>query len=108
MVHLFIEAVFHLCKAVWYSEEIPASWHKSRLIQLFKGKGERTELDNYRHIHIKDEVPKVFGHLVMSAAREKLFDNMSKFQIGAKPGHRPQEHLFVLSAYTCTRIKLYI
>ena len=40
----------------------------------------------------------MFGHLVMSAARDKLFSSMSKFQIGAKPGHRPQEHLFGLKS----------
>ena len=98
--HSVLVAIFHLCKAVWSTEHIPTSWHKSSLIQLFKGKGkgERSILDNYRHIHLKDEVPKVFGDLVMSAARDKLYANMSKFQIGAKPGHRPQEHLYVLKS----------
>ena len=94
----FKEALFHLCQAVWYTEKIPLSWHKSTLIQIYKGKGDRTILDNIRHIHIKDEIPKVFGHLVMSAAKDKLFANMSKYQIGAKAGHRPQERLFVLKS----------
>ena len=91
-------AVFHLFQVAWSTEVIPSTWHKSTLIQLFKGKGERTSLENFRHIHIKEDIPKMFGHLVMSAARDKLFSSMSKFQIGAKPGHRPQEHLFVLKS----------
>ena len=82
---------------MWHSENVPDNWHNSTLVQLFKGKGDRTVLDNFRHIHIKEEIPKLFGHLVMSASRDTLFKNMSKFQIGAT-GHRPQEHLFVLKS----------
>ena len=44
---------------------------------------------------MKDEFPKFFGNLVMDAAKDTLIHNMSKFQIGTKPGHRAQEHLFV-------------
>ena len=32
----------------------------------------------------------------MSAAKDTLVNNMSKYQIGTKPGHRAQEHLFVI------------
>ena len=73
------KALFHLCRVTWRTEEIPPTWHKSTLVQLYKGKGDRTELENYRHIHLKDDIPKVFGHLVMSAARDKLFSSTSKF-----------------------------
>ena len=34
----------------------------------------------------------------MTAAKDTLLSNMSKFQIGTKPGHRPQEHLFTLKS----------
>ena len=58
---------------MWHSEKVPENWHMSTLVQLFKGKGDRTVLDNFRHIHIKEEIPKLFGHLVMSASRDRLF-----------------------------------
>ena len=32
----------------------------------------------------------------MSKAKDSLISNVSKFQIGAKPGHMAQEHLFVI------------
>ena len=51
-----------------------------------------------RHIHIKDEYPKFFGHIVVSAVKEKIIAGMSKFQNATKPGHRVQEHLFVLKS----------
>ena len=91
-------ALLNLCKAVWRTERLPKSWSKTSLVQLFKGKGSRGVLDNYRHLHMKDEFPKFFGHLVVSAAKERLIGNMSKFQIGTKPHHRAQEHIFVLKS----------
>ena len=77
---------------------LPRSWNDSLLIQLYKGSGSRNQLKNHRFIHTKDEFPKFFGNLVMAAAKDTLVTNMSKFQIGAKPGHRSQEHLFVLKS----------
>ena len=47
---------------------------------------------------MKDEYPKFFGHLVVSAAKDKMIENMTKFQMGTKPGHRAQEHLYVLKS----------
>jgi hypothetical protein len=55
-------------------------------------------LDNMRHIHCKDEFPKFFGHLVVSASKDKMISNLTKYQIATKPGHRAQEHLFVLKS----------
>ena len=91
-------ALFKLCQAVWRTEDQPDSWCKSTLVQCYKGKGPRTVLDNMRHLHMKEETPKFFGHFVMSEAKEKMTANMTKFQIGTKPGHRAQEHLFVLKS----------
>ena len=91
-------ALFKLCQVVWRTEVQPDRWAKSTLVQLYKGRGLRSILDNHRHLHIKDEFPKFFGHLVVAASKDKMIENMSKFQIGTKPGHRAQEHLFVLKS----------
>ena len=91
-------ALFNLCDTIWRTETLPSRWSESILIQLYKGSGSRNLLRNHRFIHTKEEFPKFFGNLVMTAARDTLVNNMSKFQIGAKPGHRAQEHLFVLKS----------
>ena len=88
-------ALFNLCKRVWSTESLPSRWYKSTLVQIYKGSGLRSRLENQRFIHMKDEFPKFFGNLVMDAAKDTLIHNMSKFHIGTKPGHRAQEHLFV-------------
>ena len=51
-----------------------------------------------RHIHIKDEYSKFFDNIVERAAKDKIIEEMSKFQIATKPGQRVQEQLFVLKS----------
>ena len=41
-------------------------------------------------------MPRIFDGIVFSKMKQDLVTNMSKFQIGTKPGHRAQEHIFVL------------
>ena len=51
-----------------------------------------------RHIHIKEELSKLFGHMVVSAAKPTILRSMTKFQIATKPHHRLQEHIFVVKS----------
>ena len=97
-------ALFKLFNLVWTYEEKPEQWRKTGIIQLYKGKGERDEFGNQRNIHTKVDIPKLFGHMVMSKAKDKIIQNMTKYQIGTKTGHRAQEHLFTLKSV----IALYI
>ena len=99
------EALFNVCQSAWRTEQLPKSWSKSTLIQLYKGSGSKHELKNHRFIHIKNEFSKFFGNLVMGASKETLVHNMTKFQIGSKPGHRAQEHLFTLKSVLSFFIK---
>ena len=88
-------ALHHICNTIWNSEQLPRSWSQSTLLPL-QGSGACNELKNYRFIHMKTECSKFFGNLVMKAAKDEMMKNMSKYQIGARPGHRAQEHLFSL------------
>ena len=91
-----INALFFLYSTVWKKEVIPDTWHDSLLIQLPKGKPNLNNLDNIRHIHLKEIVPSLFGQIITLHAKDTLIDNMSKFQIATKPGHRATEHLYVI------------
>ena len=42
------------------------------------------------------DIPKLFGFMVTSQAKIPIIQNMSKYQIGTVPGHRSEEHLFVM------------
>ena len=47
---------------------------------------------------MKEDIPKYFGHMVTTAIKPLVFENMSEFQIGGVPGHRAQEHLFTVKS----------
>ena len=66
------------------------------LIQIYKSKGCFQDLTSFRNIHLKEDIVKFFGALVMREAQDTLNKNVSKFQIGAKSGHRASEHIYVL------------
>ena len=91
-------AIFNLFRVVWENEKKPDVWRNTVLIQLFKGSGSCQDMNSYRNIHTKLDIPKFFGHIVTTAAKPALMENMSKYQIGTKPGHRAQEHLFVIKS----------
>ena len=84
-----------LFRYVWTTEDKPDQWRRTILIQLHK-KGSKDDMGNYRNIHTKMDIPKLFGFMVISLAKVPIIKNMSKYQIGTVPGHRSQEHLFVM------------
>ena len=91
-------ALYNLMCIVWKSEKIPSAWLESTSTQLPKSQNKVGILDSMRHIHEKNDLFKVLGQLVMYFAKPIIFQNMSKFQIASKPGHRPSEHLFVIKS----------
>ena len=74
------------------------------MIQLYKGKGDKSDFGNQRFIHIKEEIPKSFEHIVVTKMKPIIIKYVSKYQIGAIPGHQASEHLFTLKSV----ISLYI
>ena len=61
-------ALYNLFKTVWEKEQKPDKWRNTILLQLYKGRGPRGDLNNQRNIHTKQDIPKFFGHIVASAA----------------------------------------
>ena len=92
------QALNKLFKPVWTQEKKPEQWRLTNIIQIYKGRGPKNELSNHRNIHTKDQIPKMFGNIVTNLAKPQIISSMTKFQIGTKPGHRAQEHLFVLKS----------
>ena len=87
-------ALFQLFKTAWKTEKLPDEWRKTTIVQIPKGKADSADLDFRRNIHLKSDIYKQFGLLVINEIKSELFNNMSKFQLGTKPGHRSQEHIY--------------
>ena len=62
------QALFQLFNVIWNKERKPDVWRNTVLLQLFKGRGSFQDVQNYRNIHTKEEVPKLFGHIVTTCS----------------------------------------
>ena len=93
------DALYRLFEVVWNGEKKPDSWRDTTIIQIWKGKGLKEDLNNKRSLHIKPEIQKFFGHMVTNQIKPIIVENISPFQIGAIPGHRAEEHLFTLKSF---------
>ena len=102
--------LFQLYRKVWNSETKPTCWKKTVCHQLYKGKGDKKEFSNQRFIHTKEDIPKAFEQIVINRAKHEMVKNVSKYQIGAIPGHQPAEHLFtiksIISFYNSNNVPL--
>ena len=90
--------LYNIMQNVWEREKKPKIWRNTNIVQLYKGKGSVNELSNQRNIHTKSDTRKLFGDIVVTAAKDKIINGMTKFQIGTKPGHRAQEHIFCIKS----------
>ena len=68
------------------------------IVQIDKKNSVKSDLTSKRNIHTKAEIPKMFGNIVTTAMKPIVVENLTKFQIGAIPGHRSEEHLFTLKS----------
>ena len=94
-----LNALYRLYEVVWNEEVVPETWRETLIIQIDKDvKKDKSDLENKRNIHTKEEWPKFFSHVLMNQIKPKIVKKISPFQIGAIPGHRPQEHLFTLKS----------
>ena len=92
------KALFKLYKTVWDEEREPNAWRNTKVIQIYKSANNKSDLDSIRHIHTKEDIVKVFQHLVTNEVKPIIEQNTSPFQIGAMPGHRSEEHLLTLKS----------
>ena len=44
----------------------------------------------------KPDIAKMFGFIVTNIAKETITNNLSRYKIGSKAGHRPQENMFTI------------
>ena len=92
-------ALYKLFQEVWRTETLQEGWTDSTISQIAKaGKPDIHNPANLRHIHDKLDIFKFFETIVVSYAKEKIYENMSQFQIACIPGHRASEHLYVIKS----------
>ena len=88
--------VYMLLKRIFETEEIPDQFNETKLQALFKNKGSRKDLSNYRFLHLKTTIAKLFEYILMQKVKNLLYKSFPEAQIGGLPDCRTTEHLYVL------------
>lgn len=78
------------------NEELPNSWHESRIILLFK-KGKKNEIENYRPISLISHVYKIFCKIILNRVDEVLDQNQPPDQAGFRKSYSTADHLLVIN-----------
>ena len=85
------ESIIRMMKIVYETEELPNEWNNAYIKNIYKGKGSKKEISNYRGLILNSHLPKLFEKIIESIEREKL-QNMSEYQCGARKGKSIREH----------------
>ena len=90
-------SMFKMFQKIYKTEKIPKEFKKTKLKKLYKKKGDKNKLQNYRFIHLKDWAGKIMEKLVMKKCRDKLDKITPKSQIGGMKESMCAEHLTTLT-----------
>jgi len=65
---------------------------------IYKSKGSKEDLANYRGIFLSSVVCKIFEKLIYKKLEPIIDKNMTEFQAGARKGRRTTDHIQTLKA----------
>ena len=85
------ESIIRMMKVIYETEELPSEWNKAFIKNLYKGKGSKKEMSNYRGLILNSHLPKLFEKIIEVKERSKL-QNMSEYQCGARKEKSIREH----------------
>ena len=88
-------SILRMMKMVYKTEEIPDEWNTAFIKNLYKGKGSKKEMSNYRGIILNPHIAKIFEKIVESK-ENSILQNMSEYQCGARKGKSVREHHFTI------------
>ena len=79
------------------TKQIPEQWHNVNIAIIYKNKGSRKLMVNYRGIFLASVVSKVFEKLIKSRIRENL-EKITPFQAGSRTNRGPPDNTFIVNA----------
>ena len=85
-----------LITTIWKEENVPQTWNKGQITSLYKGKGDKERLDNYRPITTSSAIG-----TIMETALDRRIENVVPFTQAQGGGQRKTstfDHLFLLRA----------
>ena len=93
------EAIFKFCKRMIEEEEFPKLFDHTVLQMIWKQKASAEVLKNNRFIHMKEHyLPRTVESLVVNKMKDDILAKSTIYQIGGKPGHSIDDHLFSMKS----------
>ena len=89
-----VDFIYPLITAIWKNEEIPQAWNKGLITSLYKGKGDKETLTNYRPITTSSAI----GTIIEAALDRRLESvvPVTQAQGGGQRKASTFDHLFLL------------
>jgi hypothetical protein len=91
-----IEIITSIVQEFWRSEEVPAQWNEGEITNLWKGKGDREVLSNYRGITVSSSIGMIIEQILNSRILKTIA--FSQAQGGGKKGSSTCDHVFLIKA----------
>ena len=92
-----IAAIASIFDGIIKSGTIPTQWNKVHIKTLYKNKGSKKDLENYRGVFLTQTSSKLFEKYMMSEGEGEL-DNISKYQAGSRPNRSASDQLYLIRA----------
>ena len=100
---IFINAGYELISAITTvfnnikRDGVPKQWNKVHIKTLYKNKGSKKELENYRGIFLSQAFSKLMEKYIISESTAPI-DNISKYQAGSRPNRSASDQLYLIGA----------
>ena len=88
-------SILRMMKSVYKNEKIPEEWNTAYIKNIYKGKGSKKEMSNYRGLILNPHVSKIFEKII-EKKESNILQNMSEYQCGARKGKSTREHHFTI------------
>ena len=88
-----LESVF---RSAWLSGVVPEDWRKGVIVPFWKGKGAKSDCNNYRGITLLSVPGKVFAHVLLQRVRTQLLATQRPEQSGFTPGRSTVDRILTL------------
>jgi hypothetical protein len=82
--------------AVWASGRAPVEWKRALIVPLYKGKGDRKAVDNYRGISLLSIPGKVYATIIMRRVYAQMDDRLHECQSAFRKGRSLGDAVFTL------------
>ena len=89
-----VKFIYPLIKTIWEEELIPSAWNTGRITSIWKGKGDRENLENHRGITTSSSIGTILETMIDHRIEAQV--PFTQAQGGGKKGSSCCDHLFIL------------